>query len=127
MSSAEEQVVLQALEAWAGPGPDALLAFFAEDAVYDNVPDKRPMKGREAIGAWLTEVFKHCYVEAEILQIAASGEWVLNERIDVHVVGDKRLALPVMNASRVVNGKIVEWKDYYCRKTCEELGLVPEA
>ena len=34
------------------------------------------------------------------------------------------MPLPVMNISRVVNGQILLWRDYYDTQMCKDLGLV---
>ena len=97
---------------------------FHEDGVYDNVPAKSPMKGRKAVREWLKKVFAHLKrIDVEVLQMAANGEWILTDRVDVHVIGDRHLPLPVTNSSRIVNGKIVMFRDYYDQKTVTELGM----
>lgn len=125
VSSSEEQVVRRFLELWSTREADAMADLFAEDGVYDNVPEKAPMIGSQAVRKWLHMVFAHITrIDVEIQNIATRGEWVLVERLDDHVAGDRHMRLPVMNATRVVNGKIALFRDYYCRKTCAELGLV---
>jgi len=62
-------------------------------------------------------------IDVEILNIASNGDWVLSERLDDHVFGDKHMVLPVMNASRVVDGRIVMFRDYYDRQTVSEAGV----
>jgi limonene-1,2-epoxide hydrolase len=128
MSGASERIIRDFLAKWATRDADGMAAAFAEDGVYDNVPDEKPMVGREAILAWLNGCFGVLTrIDAEIINIATNGEWVLNERIDNHIVGDRHMPLPVMNASRIIDGKIVMFRDYYCRETVKELGMVPEA
>jgi limonene-1,2-epoxide hydrolase len=125
MRSNEEAVVRRFLELWSTREADAMADLFAEDGVYENVPENKPMVGSQAVRKWLHMVFEHITrIDVEILSIASSGELVLVERLDDHVAGDRHMRLPVMNATRVVNGKIVQFRDYYCRKTCAELGLV---
>ena len=119
----EETVVRRVLEQWALKDPQALVQFFADDGIYDNVPDEKPMAGHDAIRQWLSAVFKICRVEAEVLNIAANGEWVLSERLDTHIFSSGQWTLPVMNASRIVDGNEQIWRDYYCRKTIEQLGI----
>lgn len=63
-------------------------------------------------------------IDVEILHHAINGEWILNERIDDHIVGEKHMPLPVMNATRIVDGQIVMFRDYYCRKTVADLGIL---
>ena len=55
--------------------------------------------------------------------MASVGDWVLSERRDDHVVGDRHMVLPVMNAARIVDGRIAEFRDYYCRETVRQLGM----
>jgi len=120
-----EAVVRQFLSLWSTANADAMAELFAEDGVYDNVPMKRPLEGRAALLQWLNAVLSHITrIDVEVVNISSDGEWVLSERLDDHVKGDKHMILPVMNAARVVDGKIVMFKDYFCRQTCVELGLV---
>ena len=124
MSEANEQIIRDFLAKWATRDAAGMAAAFAEDGVYDNVPDEKPMVGREAILAWLNGCFEVLTrIDVEMLNISSKGEWVLNERIDDHIIGDKHMPLPVMNASRIVDGKIVMFRDYYCRVTVKELGM----
>ncbi|MDG2002045.1 MAG: limonene-1,2-epoxide hydrolase family protein [Novosphingobium sp.] len=124
MSEANEQIILDFLTKWSTRDAEGMAAAFAEDGVYDNVPDEKPMVGREAILTWLNQCLGVLsQIDVEMLNISSNGEWVLNERIDDHIVGDKHMPLPVMNASRIVDGKIVMFRDYYCRVTVKELGM----
>ncbi|MFA7604842.1 MAG: SgcJ/EcaC family oxidoreductase [Novosphingobium sp.] len=118
------QIVRDFVKLWAARDAAGMAACFAEDGVYDNVPEKAPMVGRQAIRAWLDMCFAHLTrIDVEILTIAADGEWVLCERIDDHIAGDRHMPLPVMNATRIVDGRIVLFRDYYDRKTVAELGM----
>jgi len=124
MSTGNEEIIRRFLALWATREADAMAAVFAEDGIYDNVPNKRPMEGRQAIRPWLGICFEHLTrIDVEILTMASNGEWTLSERIDTHVHGDKYMPLPVMNACRIVNGEIVMFRDYYDRQTVAELGM----
>lgn len=124
MSKTNEDLLLNFLALWAVRDAAGMAGCFAEDGVYDNVPDEKPMVGRQAIRSWLEACFQHLTrIDVEVLNISSAGEWVLDERIDDHIVGDKHMRLPVMNATRIVDGKIVMFRDYYCRKTVKALGL----
>ncbi|TGD71365.1 nuclear transport factor 2 family protein [Mangrovimicrobium sediminis] len=119
-----EALMRRFLGYWATREWDAMADMFAVDGVYDNVPEKKPMVGREAVREWLKMVFAHLTrIDVEVLNIACNGEWLLAERIDTHVMGDKHMPLPVMNATRIVDGEFVMFRDYYCRKTVAELGM----
>jgi len=128
MSAENEALVRAFLARWAVRDAEGMAAMFAEDGVYDNVPDEKPMHGRAAILAWLNAVFAHLVrIDVEVLTIASNGEWVLDERIDDHIAqdgaGERHMPLPVMNATRIVDGKIVLFRDYYCRQTVAALGM----
>jgi limonene-1,2-epoxide hydrolase len=124
MSTTNQDIIRRFLSLWATREPDAMVALFAEDGVYDNVPNRQPMEGREAIRQWLGFCFEHLTrIDVEILHIASDGEWTLSERLDTHVMGDRHMPLPVMNACRIVDGKIVMFRDYYDRQTVADLGM----
>ena len=124
MSKANEDLVRHFLSLWTVRDAAGMADCFAEDGVYDNVPDVKPMLGRAAIRAWLDMCFQHLTrIDVDILNISSNGEWVLDERIDDHIVGEKHMRLPVMNATRIVDGKIVLFRDYYCRQTVKDLGI----
>jgi limonene-1,2-epoxide hydrolase len=119
-----EALMRRFLKCWATREWDAMADMFHEAGVYDNVPAKAPMKGREAVREWLKSVFAHLTrIDVDVLRIVANGEWILTERVDVHVIGDRHMALPVMNSSRIVNGTIVMFRDYYDQQTVAELGM----
>jgi limonene-1,2-epoxide hydrolase len=122
MKAPEELVYRRMCELWASGDADALVELLAEDGVYHNLPHP-PMEGREALRSWLSMAFKRWIVEVEILHLARDGEWVLSERLDTHVEGDRRIPLPVMNISRIVDGKVALWRDYYDTQMCKDLGL----
>jgi limonene-1,2-epoxide hydrolase len=126
MSQANEELVRHFLSLWASRDAAGMVECFAEDGVYDNVPDEKPMVGRQAIRDWLDACFGVLTrIDVEVLNISSCGEWVLDERIDDHVIGEKHMRLPVMNATRIVDGKIAMFRDYYCRQTVKALGLAP--
>lgn len=124
MSATNEAIIRRFLALWATREAEAMAALFAADGVYDNVPNKRPLEGREAVRQWLDRCFEHLTrIDVEILHMASNGEWTLSERLDTHVIGDRHMPLPVMNACRIVDGEIVMFRDYYDRQTVSELGM----
>ena len=92
---------------------DEILAYFTEDAVYHNIP-MPAMTGKPAIRSVL-EMFlgPAAFAEFEVLNIAASGDVVLTERIDRFEVGGKKVELPVMGTFEIAGGKIAAWRDYF--------------
>lgn len=124
MADGNEQILRYFGALWATREAESMAACFAEDGVYDNVPANKPMVGRAAILDWLTMCFKHLdRIDVNFLNIASNGEWILSERLDTHVMGDKHMPLPVMNACRIVDGKIVMFRDYYDMVTVKQLGM----
>lgn len=124
LSEANEQMLRQFLTLWAVRDAAGMADCFAEDGIYDNVPENKPMLGRAAIRTWLDMCFQHLTrIDVEMLNLASSGDWVLCDRIDDHVVGDKHMRLPVSNATQFRGGKIALFRDYYCRQTVKELGI----
>ncbi len=124
MSETNEDLMRHFLSLWAFRDAAGMVECFAEDGVYDNVPNAAPLEGRAAIRQWLDGCFQHLTrIDVDLLNVASNGDWVLSERIDDHIVGDKHMPLPVMNAARFEGGKIALFRDYYCRKTVAELGM----
>jgi limonene-1,2-epoxide hydrolase len=123
MEATGEAVVRRMCELWPTRDADAMAELFSEDGIYHNVPSG-PLEGREAIRAYLRKVCGRLGVEANVLHLSCEGEWVLSERLDTHVEGERRMSLPVMNISRIVDGKLALWRDYYDTQMVKDLGLI---
>ncbi len=87
----------------------------SEDVLYDNVPFPN-IVGRENVRKFHRDfgvgtAFK---VDWQVTHIAASGNVVLNERVDIfiHESGGK-ITLPVMGTITIENGMITVWRDYF--------------
>jgi limonene-1,2-epoxide hydrolase len=94
------------------PAAETLMAYFTDDAVYHNIP-MEPLRGKAAIGKALGGMMQMESAGWEILNQVASGDLVMNERIDRFKAGDKSIEIPVVGVFRVVDGKIAEWRDYF--------------
>ena len=99
--------------AWADGDLDAIMAFFADDAVYHNIPIA-PVVGTDAIRTTI-QGFTAApeSVEFRVLNIAAAGDVVLTERVDVFVFPNGRVELPVAGTFEIRDGKIAAWRDYF--------------
>ena len=90
---------------------DAILDFFADDAVYHNMP-VAAVQGKDAIRAtfdmFMTGVDK---IEFRVLNISAAGSTVLTERVDVFVLPTGTIELPVMCSPR--KRETITWRDYF--------------
>src|SRR3984957_9798128 len=96
-----------------GAAPEELVDYFADDAVYHNMPVD-PAVGREAIlgliNMFLTPAER---VEFRVLNLVAQGDTVLTERVDVFVFPNATIELPGMGTFEVKDGKIAAWRDYF--------------
>ncbi len=117
MANSNETLVAEFCGAWATRDVDALLGYFASDAVYHNIPIE-PAVGLDAIRAVL-EMFVPPADEIEftIHHIFSSGDLVCTERTDRFVMGDKTITLPVAGLFEVRDGKIAAWRDYFDLQT----------
>ncbi len=92
----------------------SLLEYFAEDAIYHNIP-MEPLQGVEEIKDFL-EGFSAMAksIDFVIHRQVVSGNIVMNERTDTLRMNDGNVVnLPVMGTFEVEDGKIVAWRDYF--------------
>ncbi|MBR7995587.1 nuclear transport factor 2 family protein [Burkholderia cenocepacia] len=109
------EVAIEFFNHWSANRIDEALSMLAEDVLYDNVPfpdiigrdNVRKFHKDFGIGSTFT-------VDWKVTHIAANGNVVLNERIDVflHERGG-RITLPVMGTLTVEDGIITVWRDYF--------------
>lgn len=106
-------IVREFCDAWATGDLDTIMAFFAPDAVYHNIPVD-PVVGVDAIRATIagftTGVEK---VEFRVLHIASTDGVVLTERVDVFRFPKGTIELPVSGTFEVKDGAITAWRDYF--------------
>ena len=95
------------------PDGEALGAYFTEDAVYHNIP-MAPTVGRAAIATQLGGM-KAMMLSAgwEVVHQAATGDTVMNERVDRFTMNGKAVAVRVAGVFVLRDGKIAEWRDYF--------------
>ena len=92
---------------------DAVIAFFTDDAVYHNIP-MDPVVGPVEIRATLEGfLLIATSLEFRVLAIAATGDTVLTERVDVFHLPTKSIELPVMGAFDIRGEQISGWRDYF--------------
>lgn len=109
------EVVQQFLDHLNAQQIDAGMDLLAEDVFYHNIP-MDPMTGREAVRAFAHEfgMGGRLQVDWQLVSIAASGDTVLTERLDIFAAADgKRIAVPLMGSFRIKDGYIAEWRDYF--------------
>ena len=106
-------IVREFCAAWSDGDLDAIIAFFAEGAVYHNIP-LAPVTGAEQIRTTI-EGFSGGVdnIEFRVDAIAADGGTVLTERHDIFTFPNGVIDLPVMGTFEVADGKITAWRDYF--------------
>ncbi|MGH7815206.1 MAG: SgcJ/EcaC family oxidoreductase [Candidatus Binataceae bacterium] len=113
MATEAEKVVTAFIDAWPRRDVEELLEFFTDDAVYHNIP-MQAARGKEAIRAVINMFLPMAKsVEFKILHTVASGNVVMNERVDIFDLGGKKIELPVAGVFEVTGGKISAWRDYF--------------
>jgi limonene-1,2-epoxide hydrolase len=108
-----EEVVRAELDAWSRLDADEIMSFFADDAVWDNVPFG-PVSGsagiRQAVEGFLRRT---TYQRNEVLNLAVDGNVVLTERLDHLQFNGERFDSRVMGAFEIAGDKITAWRDYF--------------
>ena len=101
---------------WSTVNPDEIAEFFTDDAVYHNIPIA-PVTGRDTIKATIAGFTGGVEkIEFRVRNIVADGPIVLTERVDVFVLPQRSIELPVMGTFEVRGGKIAAWRDYFDMK-----------
>src|SRR5829696_6167800 len=107
------EVVRRFCDAWATGDLDAIVGAFTDDAVYHNMP-LDPVVGPEAIRTFIEGFIGGVdKVTFEVRNIAADGDVVLTERVDVFEAPGRRIELPVMGTFELRDGRIAAWRDYF--------------
>lgn len=113
MESENIDLIRRFCAAWSRRDMDELLGYLTEDAVYHNIP-MQPVTGHDAIRS-IFGVFLNPSqaIDWEILNVAASGDIVLAERIDRYEMGERKVELPCVGVFEIRDGKIAAWRDYF--------------
>jgi limonene-1,2-epoxide hydrolase len=100
---------------WSANRIDDALAMLSDDVLYDNVPFP-DIVGRAGVeqfhkGFGIGTTYR---VDWRVTHIAAAGNVVLNERLDIfHHKDGGTITLPVMGTLSVEEGRITVWRDYF--------------
>ncbi|MFG1785366.1 nuclear transport factor 2 family protein [Rhodococcus oryzae] len=118
-----ESVVTEFCALWAQADPDAIVEYFAEDAVYHNIP-MEPVVGKSAIKDFITGFLgSFGGIAFNVHHQVANGSIVMNERTDVFAINGKQIDLPVVGVFEIApDGKIVAWRDYFDMTPLTALG-----
>jgi limonene-1,2-epoxide hydrolase len=111
--SSPDEIVSAMCQSWSDPDPDKISAFFAEDAVYHNIP-MEPIYGRTAIRDFIAGFLTTFdAIEFDIHHQVVKGNVVMNERTDTLRGNGRDTPLPVMGVFIVADGVITAWRDYF--------------
>ena len=101
---------------WSKVNPDEIAEFFTDDAVYHNIP-MDPLTGSDTIKSFIAGFAGGAeQIDFRVRNIVADGDVVLTERVDVFVLPNGKVELPVMGTFEVKDGKIAAWRDYFDMK-----------
>jgi len=105
---------------WNARDLEGILAAFADNAVYHNIPMEK-LTGHEAIrGALEGFVGMASEIKWDLLVVAENSDGsVLTERVDGFLINGKWMSLPVMGTFEFSDGKITAWRDYFDLKDFE--------
>lgn len=107
------EIVREFCAAWTDLDVDRICSYFTDDATYHNIPIA-PVTGRDAIRATIEGFTKDAErVEFRVGAIAADGDVVMTERVDVFFLPGVTVELPVMGTFELRGGKIAAWRDYF--------------
>ncbi|MEA3018912.1 MAG: limonene,2-epoxide hydrolase [Actinomycetota bacterium] len=106
-------IVREFCDTWSTGDLDAIVAFFTDDAMYHNIP-MAPVSGRDAIRETIAGFMGGVQqLSFRVAHIAAAGDVVLTERVDVFDFGASTIELPVSGTFELRDGKIAAWRDYF--------------
>jgi limonene-1,2-epoxide hydrolase len=101
------------IAAWPTGDAASLGSFFAEDAVYHNVP-MTPVHGRQAIVDTFAEFMgMGGQVAVDVTHMVCEGPIVMTERVDHFSRDGTTVSLPLMGVIEMHDGLITAWRDYF--------------
>ncbi len=115
MAEGSQETVNKFCAAWSRRNLDELMGFFTDDAEYQNIPMGPAAKGKEAIKKVINSFLPMAKgLEFKVLNTAANGNVVFNERMDIFDLGGgKKIELPVAGVFEVRGDKVAKWRDYF--------------
>lgn len=100
---------------WTADRMENGLAMLTDNVLYDNVPFPTII-GRDGVRQFHVDFGfgKDFRAEFKVVNIAASGNIVLSERVDTFFhSGGGTITLPVMGTLTIEDGMITVWRDYF--------------
>lgn len=118
--SRNEQLTRDFFDAWERADEGAIMAAFADDAVYHNIPYK-PVSGSEKIKKAVAGFLKTGEnMTFAISKLVVAGDSVVTERVDGWTHKGEHKSLPVLGILEFNDaGKISGWREYFDVKMFE--------
>lgn len=112
-TEANMATIRQFINDWSNLDADQLADYFTEDGTYHNMPIA-PVSGKAAVRDFIAG-FISSWNETtwDLLNIAASGNVVIAERLDRTKTQAGDVDLPCVGVFEMVDGKIHVWRDYF--------------
>ncbi len=112
-STAPTDIVTDFLHALAAKDYAQIAELLAPDLVYINV-SLPSIKGGKTVSTLFERLLSRgAGFEVQIHSIAANGDTVMTERTDILSFGPLKVGFWVCGTFRVVDGRIVLWRDYF--------------
>jgi len=117
-----ESTLSEFFGAWSNLNVDRIMDFFADDAVFHNVP-LEPAIGKHEIRSTIDRLLGGLLkgvtrIKMEVLRTVSSGGIIFDERIDSFGVNGQWISLPVAGVFEITpDGKIGAWRDYFDLET----------
>jgi limonene-1,2-epoxide hydrolase len=107
------QVIRDFVAAWSRLDADELTGFFTGDGIYHNMM-LPSVQGHAALKPFIAGFLSSWQsAQWELVNLVASGDLVVAERVDRAVAGGKPVALPCCGVFEMRDGKIAAWRDYF--------------
>jgi limonene-1,2-epoxide hydrolase len=112
--TAAEELVERFAATWERGDVEEMLAFFADDAVYHNIP-LQPAVGIDAIREHMSDFYGKLDsgIRPEVHHQLADGPLVMMERTDHFAANGQDVSLPICGVFEIEDGRIKHWREYF--------------
>jgi|SRR5713101_7460292 len=113
MSAANEKLATDLCNSLLTREISKALPYLSEDVFYHNIPWE-PVTGHAGVRKVLEPFLAYCVLEKmDIKHTAASGDVVMNERVETWSKGNVRVQIPIVGVFTIKGDKITRWCDYF--------------
>jgi limonene-1,2-epoxide hydrolase len=107
-----DAMIRRFLAAWEQRDTQFIVDCFTDDAVYHSVP-LTPITGKPAIAEFVAGFVHVPPGRLQIHHQIASGNIVMNERIDCITMNGKAVTLPICGVFEIEGYRIKAWREYF--------------